>query len=194
MESASSQIGLLLVNAVAGFFLFIVLLRFLLQAAKADFYNPISQFVVKASTPLIVPLRKIIPGFAGFDWAAIVLLIIVQVVAISLSLLIAGYGLPWMNIAIWALLGTSGLFLKLYFWGLLIMVISSWLAPQSDNPALLLLRQILEPVMAPIRKLLPDMGGFDISPIVLFLTINMFEIVLITTARQTGAPGFIIGL
>jgi YggT family protein len=194
MESASSQIGLLLVNAVAGFFLFIVLLRFLLQAAKADFYNPISQFVVKASNPLIVPLRKIIPGFAGFDWAAIVLLIIVQVVAISLSLLIAGYGLPWMNIAIWALLGTSGLFLKLYFWGLLIMVISSWLAPQSDNPALLLLRQILEPVMAPIRKLLPDMGGFDISPIVLFLTINMFEIVLITTARQTGAPGFIIGL
>jgi YggT family protein len=187
MESASSQIGLLLVNAVAGFFLFIVLLRFLLQAAKADFYNPISQFVVKASNPLIVPLRKIIPGFAGFDWAAIVLLIIVQVVAISLSLLIAGY-------AIWALLGTSGLFLKLYFWGLLIMVISSWLAPQSDNPALLLLRQILEPVMAPIRKLLPDMGGFDISPIVLFLTINMFEIVLITTARQTGAPGFIIGL
>ena len=74
------------------------------------------------------------------------------------------------------------------------MVISSWLAPQSGNPALLLLRQILEPVMAPIRKLLPDMGGFDISPIILFLTINVFEILLISTARQTGAPGFIIGL
>ncbi|MFY0700572.1 MAG: YggT family protein [Bermanella sp.] len=194
MESASAQIGLLLVNAAAGFFLFIVLLRFLLQAVKADFYNPISQFVVKASNPLIIPLRKVIPGFAGFDWAAIALLIIVQIMAISLSLLIAGYGLPWANIAVWALLGTSGLFLKLYFWGLLIMVISSWLAPQSGNPALLLLRQILEPVMAPIRKLLPDMGGFDISPIILFLTINVFEILLISTARQTGAPGFIIGL
>lgn len=194
MESASAQIGLLLVNAVAGFFLFIVLIRFLLQAVKADFYNPISQFVVKASNPLLTPLRKIIPGFAGFDWAAIVLLIIVQILAISLSLLIAGYGLPLASIAVWALLGTSGLFLKVYFWGLLIMVIASWLAPQSYNPALLLLRQILEPVMAPIRKLLPDMGGFDISPIILFLVINVFEILLISTARQTGAPGFIIGL
>lgn len=194
MESASAQIGLLLVNAVAGFFLFIVLIRFLLQAVKADFYNPISQFVVKASNPLLTPLRKIIPGFAGFDWAAIVLLIIVQILAISLSLLIAGYGLPLASIAVWAVLGTSGLFLKVYFWGLLIMVIASWLAPQSYNPALLLLRQILEPVMAPIRKLLPDMGGFDISPIILFLVINVFEILLISTARQTGAPGFIIGL
>ncbi|MGR6871803.1 YggT family protein [Pseudomonas sp. HK3] len=194
MESAPAQIGLLLVNAAAGFFLFVVLLRFLLQAAKADFYNPISQFVVKATNPLIIPLRKVVPGFAGFDWAAIVLLIAVQIVAISLSLLIAGYGLPLVSIAVWALLGTGGLFLKLYFWGLLIMVISSWLAPQSANPALMLLRQILEPVMAPIRKILPDMGGFDISPIVLFLSINVFEILLISFARQTSAPGFIIGL
>lgn len=194
MGSASVQIGLLLVNALAGFLLFIVLLRFILQAVRADFYNPISQFVVKASNPLVIPLRKVVPGFGGFDWAAIVLLILVQMVAISLSMMIAGYGLPLASIAVWALLGTAGLFLKLYFWGLLIMVISSWLAPQSDNPALLLLRQILEPVMAPIRKLLPDMGGFDISPIILFLVINVFEIVLITMARQTGAPGFIIGL
>ena len=88
MGSASVQIGLLLVNALAGFFLFVVLLRFVLQAARADFYNPISQFVVKATNPLIVPLRKIIPGLGGFDWAAIVLMIIVQIIAISLSLLI----------------------------------------------------------------------------------------------------------
>ncbi len=194
MGSASVQIGLLLVNALAGFFLFVVLLRFLLQAVRADFYNPISQFVVKATNPFIVPLRKVIPGFGGFDWAAIALLIIVQIIAITLSLLIAGYGLPYDSIAIWAVLGTSGLFLKLYFWGLLISIIASWLAPQSYNPALMLLRQILEPVMAPIRKVLPDMGGLDISPIILFLVINVFEIMLIATARETGAPGFIIGL
>ncbi|GAA6134583.1 YggT family protein [Oceaniserpentilla sp. 4NH20-0058] len=194
MGSASVQIGLLLVNALAGFFLFAVLLRFVLQAARADFYNPISQFVVKATNPLVVPLRKIIPGIGGLDWAAIVLMILVQILAISLSLIIAGYDLPLASIATWALLGTSGMFLKLYFWGLLIMIIASWLAPQSYNPALLLLRQIMEPVMAPIRKVLPDMGGLDLSPIVLFLVINVFEIVLISMARETGAPGFIIGL
>lgn len=194
MESASTQIGLLLVNAIAGFFLFVVILRFMLQAVRADFYNPISQFVVKATNPALVPMRKVIPGLGGYDLASIVLALIVEVVAIVLSLLIVGWPLPVANIIIWALLGTVGLFLKLYFWGLLIMIISSWIAPQSYNPALMLLRQIIEPPMAPIRKLMPDMGGLDISPIIAFLLINVFEIILVTFARETGAPGFIIGL
>jgi YggT family protein len=194
MESASTQIGLLLVNAIAGFFLFVVILRFMLQAVRADFYNPISQFVVKATNPALVPMRKMIPGLGGYDLASIVLALIVEVVAIVLSLLIVGWPLPVANIIIWALLGTVGLFLKLYFWGLLIMIISSWIAPQSYNPALMLLRQIIEPPMAPIRKLMPDMGGLDISPIIAFLLINVFEIILVSFARETGAPGFIIGL
>jgi len=194
MVSASTQIGLLLVNAIAGFFLFIVILRFMLQAVRADFYNPISQFVVKATNPALIPMRKVIPGFGGYDMASIVLAIIVECIAITLSLIIAGWPLPIANIVIWALLGTIGLFLKLYFWGLLIMIIASWIAPQSYNPALLLLRQIIEPPMKPIRKLMPDMGGLDISPIIAFLIINVFEILLLSFARETGAPGFIIGL
>jgi len=194
MVSASTQIGLLLVNAIAGFFLFIVILRFMLQAVRADFYNPISQFVVKATNPALIPMRKVIPGFGGYDMASIVLAIIVECIAITLSLIIAGWPLPIASIVIWALLGTIGLFLKLYFWGLLIMIIASWIAPQSYNPALLLLRQIIEPPMKPIRKLMPDMGGLDISPIIAFLIINVFEILLLSFARETGAPGFIIGL
>ena len=69
-------------------YIMIVFTRFLLQMVRADFYNPVSQFVVKATNPLIIPLRKIIPGFAGFDWAAIVLLVLMQCLAISLSLII----------------------------------------------------------------------------------------------------------
>ncbi len=195
MESTAAQVGLLLVNAVAGFFLFIIVLRFLLQAARADFYNPISQFVIKATNPLLVPVRKLVPGFGGFDIAALVLLVAVELVAIILSLLIMDYSpLPVTNIAIWAVLGGVGLFLKLYFWGILIMIVASWLAPQSQNPALLLLRQIVEPVMKPIRKMLPDMGGLDISPIIVFLAIQVLEVILVGMARSSGAPGFIIGL
>ncbi len=195
MGSTAAQVGLLLVNAVAGFFLFIIVLRFLLQAARADFYNPISQFVIKATNPLLVPVRKLVPGFGGFDIAALVLLVAVELVAIILSLLIMDYSpLPVTNIAIWAVLGGVGLFLKLYFWGILIMIVASWLAPQSQNPALVLLRQIVEPVMKPIRKMLPDMGGLDISPIIVFLAIQVLEVILIGMARSSGAPGFIIGL
>lgn len=194
MASASTQIGVLLVNFVAGFFLFVVVMRFMLQAVRADFYNPISQFVVKATNPLLVPLRKVIPGFGGYDIAALVLAYLTQIAAISIITLILGFGLPMAYIAIWAALGTIGLFMKLFFWGMLIMIVASWIAPQSYNPALLLLRQIIEPVLAPIRKLLPDMGGLDLSPIIAFLLINVFEIILLTMARETGAPGYIIGL
>ncbi|OUR60683.1 YggT family protein [Bermanella sp. 47_1433_sub80_T6] len=195
MGSTAAQVGLLLVNAVAGFFLFIIVVRFLLQAVRADFYNPISQFVIKATNPLLIPVRKMIPGFGGYDVAALVLLVAVELVAIILSLLIMDYSpLPVTNIAIWALLGGVGLFLKLYFWGILIMIVASWLAPQSQNPALVLLRQIVEPVMKPIRKMLPDMGGLDISPIIVFLAIQVLEVILIGMARSSGAPGFIIGL
>ncbi len=195
MESTAAQVGLLLVNAVAGFFLFIVVLRFLLQAVRADFYNPISQFVIKATTPLLTPIRKIVPGFGGFDIAALVLLVAIELVAIVLSLLMLNYTqLPVTNILIWAVLGSVGLFLKLYFWGILIMIVASWIAPQSQNPALMLIRQLVEPVMKPIRKMLPDMGGLDISPIIVFLGIQVLEVILIGMARGSGAPGFIIGL
>ena len=194
MVDASSQIGLLLVNAIIGFFIFVVLIRFLLQAVRADFYNPISQFIVKATNPILIPARKIIPGFGGYDLAAIVVLLVLELIAMTLSLLIMGWPLPVVNMLVWALLGTVGLFLKLYFWGLLIIVIASWLAPGGGNPALMLLQQIIEPAMKPIRKVMPDMGGLDISPIIAFLVINVFEILLISFARQTGAPSFIIGL
>jgi len=86
MGSASVSIGLLLVNAIAGFYLFIVLLRFLLQAARADFYNPISQFTVKATNPFLVPIRKVVPGFWGLDLAALVLAVAVHMLASGLSL------------------------------------------------------------------------------------------------------------
>jgi len=194
MENTSSEVALLLINASAGFFLLIVMLRFMLQAVRADFYNPISQFIVKVSSPVLVPIRKIVPGMAGFDIAAIVLILIIQVLAITLSMLASGYSIQPINIAIWAALGSVGLFLKLYFWGILIIVISSWIAPQSSNPALLLVRQLVEPLMGRIRKALPDMGGLDLSPIIVFLVIQVCQVILVGMARDTGAPGFIIGL
>ena len=194
MESTAAQIGLLLVNTLAGFYMFIVVLRFLLQAVRADFHNPISQFVVKVTTPVLVPIRKVVPGFGGYDIAALVLLFIVECIAITASIAMVGWPISVSNVAVWALLGGAGLFLKLYFWGVLIMIIASWIAPQSYNPALLLLRQLIDPVMEPIRKRMPDMGGLDLSPMVIMLVIMIFEIIMKNIAVSTGAPGFIIGL
>jgi YggT family protein len=143
----------------------------------------------------LIPLRKVIPGLGGIDLASLVLALFVQAVAIVLILLLNGIQPP-LQVAIWAIIGVLSLFLKIYFWGLLITVIASWIAPGSYNPALILISQILEPAMKPIRKIMPDMGGLDLSPIIMFLTIQVLEVLVVRgMAGASGMPaGLIMGI
>jgi len=189
------QVGMLVVNTFVGLYLLVVILRFLLQLVRADFYNPISQFIVKATNPLLVPMRKVIPGFGGIDVASLVLALLVQTLGIALILMINNI-MPVPQILLWAVIGVLSLILKIYFWGLLISVIASWIAPGSYNPALILIGQILEPVTRPVRKMLPDMGGLDISPIILFLLIQVVEILVVRgLAQMAGMPsGLVMGI
>ncbi len=190
-----TQAGMLVINTLVGLYLLIVILRFLLQLVRADFYNPISQFIVKATNPLLLPLRKVVPGFGGIDLASLVLALLLQTIAIVLILLLNGIQPP-LQVVMWAAIGIISLVLKVYFWGLLITVIASWIAPNSYNPALILINQILEPAIKPIRKMMPDMGGIDISPIVVFLLIQVTEIILVRgLAQASGMPaGLVMGV
>ncbi|KZZ43129.1 MAG: YggT family protein [Saccharospirillaceae bacterium] len=194
--SPVSQVGMLLINTVGSILLLIVMLRFLLQLVRADFYNPISQFIVKATNPVLIPLRRVIPGFGGLDIASLVLAYGVQVIFMAGALLVMGYGLPWANIVVWSLVAIFALIIKVYFWGMLITVIASWIAPNSYNPALILINQILEPVIRPIRQKMPDMGGLDLSPIIILLGIQIVEIValypLVKLTQFPNVLGFMI--
>lgn len=191
---AMLQIASYLIQTIAGLYLMIVLLRFLLQIARADYGNPISQFIVKATNPLLLPLRKIIPGFGGYDLASIVLALLVQIAAMFCLLLL--YGLIGQfhiaNILIWASLGVIGLIVNIYFFALIIMIIASWIAPGSYNPALLLIRQLVDPICAPFQKLIPPMGGLDLSPIAVFIAINIVKIILSNLAMATQMPGGLV--
>lgn len=191
-----TQVGMLVINTLVGLYLLVVILRFLLQLVRADFYNPISQFIVKATNPPLIPLRKIIPGFGGIDMSSLTLALLVQIVAIVLILLLNGIQPPPLQVVIWSAIGLISLVLKIYFWGLLITVIASWLAPSSYNPALILINQILEPAIKPIRRMMPDMGGIDISPIVVFLLIQVLEILAVKgLAQASGMPsGLVMGV
>jgi YggT family protein len=190
-----TQAGMLVINTLVGLYLLVVVLRFLLQLVRADFYNPVSQFIVKATNPPLIPLRKMIPGWGGIDIASLVLALLVQAIAIVLILLLNGVQPP-LQVALWAGIGVLSLLLKIYFWGLLITVIASWIAPNSYNPVLILINQILEPAIKPIRKILPDMGGIDLSPIVAFLLIQVSEILIIKgLAQASGMPsGLVLGI
>lgn len=191
-----SMAGVYIIQTVFGIYALIVLLRFLLQLSRADFYNPASQFVVKATNPLLIPLRRIIPGFGGVDIASLILLFVVNYIQIVLISLFYG-GIPNPGImAAWAFTGIIALVLNFYFFAIIIQIIISWVAPHNHSPALSLLYQLTEPVMAPARKILPPMGGIDFSPILTFMIIQVLKMVVVGTLAQIfNVPGgLLLGL
>jgi YggT family protein len=193
---AINEIIIYIVQTLVSLYLIAMLLRFLLQLVRADFYNPISQFLVKVTNPLVVPMRRLIPGLGGIDLATLVLALVLQMAAIVILILIHGLGFPNpFLILLWAALGILGLLVNIYFFGLLGMIILSWVAGGSGHPAIYLLHQITEPVMAPFRKILPPMGGLDLSPILVFVLINIIQIALRHIAASVGLhPALVIGL
>ena len=181
------EIGILIIQTLGSIYLMIILLRFLLQLARADFYNPISQFAVKATNPFLMPIRRVVPGLFGIDLSSLILALILQFIVIEASALVIGYAfINPLNVLLWSVVGTLSLIANIFFWGLLVMVISSWVAPQSSNPGLMLIRQLVEPIMSPFRKLMPDMGGIDISPIFAFLALNVIQVLIKYFANATG--------
>ena len=194
--SALNEILGSLIQTALSLYMVAMLLRFLLQLVKADFYNPISQFLVKITNPLVIPLRRVIPGIGGLDLASLLLAVLLQVLAIVALMLLNGLGMPNpLLLVVWSTLGIVGLLVNIYFFALLAMIILSWVAAGSGNPAIALLHQITEPVMAPFRKILPAMGGLDFSPILVFILINVIQIALRHLAGGVGLhPALVIGL
>ncbi|PZP22061.1 MULTISPECIES: YggT family protein [Pseudomonas] len=179
------------IQTLGSLYLLIVLLRFILQMVRADFYNPMSQFIVRATQPLLRPLRKVIPGFGGVDLASLVLAILVQMLLMVITLILMGYGVGGflLQVLIWAIIGVTSLFMKVFFFALIISVILSWVAPGTRNPAAELVNQICEPLLSPIRRVLPNLGGLDLSPIFAFIALNLIDMLVINNlAAMTGMP------
>lgn len=180
-----------IIQTLGSLYLLVVLLRFVLQLVRADFYNPLSQFTVKATQPLLKPMRRVIPGFAGLDLASLVLAVVVQLLLMIVTLTLMGYGVGGfiLQLLVWSLIAVGSLMLKVFFFALIGSVILSWVAPGSHNPAAQLINQICEPLLAPFRKLMPNLGGLDISPIFAFMAIHLFDrFVLGNLVASTGMP------
>ncbi len=193
---ALRDIANLLIQTFFNFYILALLLRLLLQMSKADSYNPISQFLVKVTRPVLAPSRRMIPSIGKIDTATVVIVLLLQMIATAVLVVIQGYPLPnLVSLAIWGLLGTVGMVINIYFVGILASIILSWVAPGSYNPTILLLHQLTEPVMRPFRSILPAMGGLDLSPIFVFLTIIVAQIVLGHLAVSVALPpAYVLGI
>jgi YggT family protein len=191
----------LIFSTVAGIYLLAVLLRFLLQVAKADFYNPVSQAVIKITDPMIRVLRTVIPGYKGIDVSSLVLAFVIE--AISICTLIILYGenisnIGYTNIVTWAFAGVLLIIIKIYYYAILASIIMSFVMMFSGNTnphsLLLLVWQLTEPIMSPVRKIIPSMGGLDFSPIFIFIAIQIIQNFILTTFGVGPYAAVIIGI
>jgi len=167
------------VETVLGIYVLIVMLRFMLQLVHADFYNPLSQFLVTATQPPLRYLRRVIPGIGGIDLSSAVLALIVQFVELWLVMLILGRDASVLGLLM--LSGVRLLELAIYviMFSVIILVILSWIQPSTYNPVFGVLNSLSAPVMRPARRLVPPMGGLDVSPIVVLLMLGVLLRVLI---------------
>ena len=170
-----------IINSIGDLFLVAILLRFLLQLTRADFYNPISQAIIKITAPLLNPLRRMIPGFFNVDIASLVLALIVAVILHYALLYVGGEGVsagrtvPFISVFFMVIHYLLLLLLNIYFYSLIIMAIASWIAPRSSNPALILIYQLMDPVLRQVRRFVPSVGGLDFSLMVLVLCIIVLQ-------------------
>lgn len=190
---AIGNVGVLLVQTLGGLYLLAILLRFLLQIARADFYNPFTQAIVKVTDPAVRIFRRFVPGYRGVDFASLVLALLLQCVFTTLLMILEGERISGLGQVItWSVLGLLSFVLNIYFWSMIVSIIASFIAPYSAHPALSLIRQLTEPLMGPFRRLLPSMGGLDLSPIFVFLALQIIRTVLIMPAGVN--PTVVLGI
>jgi YggT family protein len=168
-----------LINTLFGLYILTVMLRFLLAAVRADFYNPVSQFLVKVTNPPLRPMRRILPSVGKLDTSALVLMVALQMLSFYLIALLRGGGVSIAALLILSVAELIGLFLNVLLFSILVQVVISWVNPGTYNPAISLLYSLTEPVLRPCRRLIPPISGLDLSPLVALLGIQLVKMLLL---------------
>lgn len=178
-----------LIQTFFGLYILAVLLRFLLQWVKADFYNPISQFLVKITAPPLRILRRFIPGVGGLDLAALILAWGLKYIELLVIVLISSTTVSLLGPLLWAIPELVDLLLNIFLFAIFIQVILSWINPGSYNPASALLYSLTEPVLRPARRLIPPVSGLDLSPMLVMIALILLKMLLLPPLKLlTGSP------
>ncbi len=181
-----------LIETIFGLYLVAVMLRVLLQMVRADFYNPVSQFLVKVTNPPLIPLRRIIPGFGGIDFPAIVLMLIIQLVEVLLIVVVQGISPAFTGLVVLAIAKLLFLLTNVFLFAILIQVVISWVNPGAYNPVVSLLYSINEPILSRARRILPPISGFDLSPVIALIFLQLIKMLLIQPIYDVG-EGIAVG-
>ena len=169
-----------IIQTIAQLFLFVMLLRFWLPVLRADFRNPIAQGILRLTSPLVVPIRRVIPPLGRLDTATVVIAFAIQYLTIFVILTISDYSSPIAPIAITALVDLLLSSLQLFKFAIFIYVILSWVAPGTYNPATAFIGALVQPVLQPIRRLIPPIGMLDLSALFALIALHATGIFVAT--------------
>lgn len=167
-----------LISTVTDLYVTAILLRLLLQWVKADFYNPLSQFLVKVTNPVLVPARRLIPSMGKLDTASVVVMLLLELLQLVIISLLSKTDFGFQFLLLFAVRKLLVALLLTYFVLIIARVIISWLANQSRHPLIPLIYQLTEPVLRPINKLLPSLGGIDLSPLIALIALRALLLLL----------------
>jgi len=182
-----------LVQTLFGLYTTIVVLRFLLQWVRADFYNPISQFVVKLTTPVLGPLRRVVPGVGGADIASLILAWLLKSTELILVGLLIGSSNNLLGAFFWSLPALIGLTINVFMFAIFIRVILSWVNPDPRHPGVTLLQRLTNPVLQPAQRLLPPIGGIDLSPMLVLIALVLLKMLLLPPLQAlTLSPAWVV--
>ena len=196
MNSALTDIGMTIVQPLFSLAMLLIAVRFLAQLCGVSGYNPISMTLRRVTNVIVLPLSRLLPSGNRFSPGALLALILIQVAFIALMFGLVGQ-LDAFNVLqalIWSALGAAGLLVSIIFYSVIAMIVVSFLAPQSSHPAVEFIWELTEPVMAPLRQVLPPMGGLDFSPIILFIALTGIRVSRGHMAVAVGMPRFVIGI
>lgn len=182
-----SHAGEFLITLVFSLYILAVMLRFLLQMVRADFYNPISQFLIRITNPVLRYFRRWIPGYRGIDWPSIILMLLLQAVELCLIALLKTGGIP--QLAGLFVLSVSHL-LEMVIWVYIVIIIiqaiMSWISPGAYSPVTVLLYQLSDPLLRPFRRLVPPAGGLDWTPLIALILLNLLLILFVAPLLDYG--------
>jgi YggT family protein len=168
-----------LVQTVFGLYVVVVVVRFFLQLVRADFYNPLSQLVVKLTTPVLRPLRRVIPGLWGLDVASIVLAWVLTAIQLALMAWLLGIPVTVGAPLGWAIPELVALVLNVFLFAIIAQALLSWVSPGTYNPAAALLYSLTAPVLRPLQRLIPAVSGLDLTPMAAAIGIVLLKMLLL---------------
>jgi YggT family protein len=167
-----------LITTLFSLYILAVMLRFLLGAVRADFYNPVSQFLVRITNPILAPMRKIIPSAGKYDTAALVLMLLLQLTSLILLVLLRGSSLSIVGLLLFAIAELVLLLINIFIFSIVVQVILSWVNPGTYTPVGALLYSLTNPVLAPIQRIIPPVAGIDLSPLFALIGLQVLKMLI----------------